>query len=104
MSIVFQICDSVNASSQYLFPLLYLTLKRHLEVFHYACRHIVDSEEFPNMSTSLRSILDLVEERVQTLKGMDTRLILSSIAYDYSVQRSPNKHMLIFTYTWKRFP
>ncbi|KAF9447894.1 hypothetical protein P691DRAFT_705890 [Macrolepiota fuliginosa MF-IS2] len=52
---------------RYLFPLLYLTLKRHLEVFHYACRHVVDSEEFSHMSTTLGSVFDVVEQRIESL-------------------------------------
>ncbi|KXN91180.1 hypothetical protein AN958_02747 [Leucoagaricus sp. SymC.cos] len=52
---------------RFLFPLLYLTLKRHLEVFHYACSHVVDSEEFPHMSTTLGSIFDVVEQRIDSL-------------------------------------
>ncbi|KAF9443206.1 hypothetical protein P691DRAFT_779013 [Macrolepiota fuliginosa MF-IS2] len=52
---------------RYLFPLLYLTLKRHLEVFHYACRNVVDSEEFSHMSMTLGSVFDVVEQRIESL-------------------------------------
>ncbi|KXN81068.1 hypothetical protein AN958_06141, partial [Leucoagaricus sp. SymC.cos] len=52
---------------RFLFPLLYLMLKRHLEVFHYACSHVVDTEEFSHMSITLGSIFDVVEQRVESL-------------------------------------
>ncbi|KAF9445936.1 hypothetical protein P691DRAFT_777225 [Macrolepiota fuliginosa MF-IS2] len=53
---------------RYLFPLLYLMLKRHLEVFRYACRHIVDPEEFPHMSATLQSIFRVVDQRIASLR------------------------------------
>ncbi|KAF9447847.1 hypothetical protein P691DRAFT_775829, partial [Macrolepiota fuliginosa MF-IS2] len=53
---------------RYLFPLLYLTLKRHLGVFHYACHHTIDSKEFGHMATTLGSIFGVVEQRIDTVR------------------------------------
>jgi hypothetical protein len=55
---------------QYLLPLLFLTLKRHLEVFHYARFHVVDEEEFSHMTTSLNSVFEVVKQRIESLRGM----------------------------------
>lgn len=78
---------------QYLFPLLYVTLRRHLEVFHYACRHIVDSEEFPHMCMTLGSIFDVVEQRIENLGGMPVQLDIVPATYQHS-QLSINRFTL----------
>ncbi|KAF9441858.1 hypothetical protein P691DRAFT_682710, partial [Macrolepiota fuliginosa MF-IS2] len=61
---------------RYLFPLLYLILRRHLEVFHYAKRHVVDSEEFSHMSSTLMSIFSVVDERIESLRAIYDQLHL----------------------------
>ncbi|KAF5348142.1 hypothetical protein D9756_010780 [Leucocoprinus leucothites] len=43
-------------------------LKRDLEVFRYACRSIVDDDEFTHMTTSLRSIFGVVRQRIDNLR------------------------------------
>ncbi|KAF5348106.1 hypothetical protein D9756_010797 [Leucocoprinus leucothites] len=79
---------------RYLFPLLFLVLKRHLEAFYYARKHIVSDDEFSRMTTSLDSIFDVVRQRIDSLRAiykqvhMDSSSVLKSFSlgmfYDYS--------------------
>ncbi|KAF5346696.1 hypothetical protein D9756_010366 [Leucocoprinus leucothites] len=79
---------------RYLFPLLFLVLKRHLEAFYYARKHIVSDDEFSRMTTSLNSIFDVVGQRIDSLRAiykqvhMDSSSVLKSFSlgmfYDYS--------------------
>ncbi|KAF5348141.1 hypothetical protein D9756_010783 [Leucocoprinus leucothites] len=79
---------------RYLFPLLFLVLKRHLEAFYYARKHIVSDDEFSRMTTSLNSIFDVVRQRIDSLRAiykqvhMDSSSVLKSFSlgmfYDYS--------------------
>ncbi|KAF9441810.1 hypothetical protein P691DRAFT_765854 [Macrolepiota fuliginosa MF-IS2] len=59
----------------YLLPLLYLMLKQHLKFFHYACKHVVDIEEFLHMSKTLQSVFDMVEECIKTLTGATLQFV-----------------------------
>ena len=55
--------------AQYVFPLIYLLLRRHLKVVTLACKHVLDVEEFVSLNESLVSILSAVDYRVQNLEG-----------------------------------
>lgn len=55
--------------SQYVFPLLYLLLKRHLKVMKLACQHVLDAEELATLNESLVSVLLTVDDRIQNLEG-----------------------------------
>ncbi|KAJ3573154.1 hypothetical protein NP233_g2616 [Leucocoprinus birnbaumii] len=65
---------------RYLFPLLYLVLKRHLEVCHYAFKRTIGDDEFFRMVSSLISILQLVGQRIEDLKAIHERVNSGSIS------------------------
>ncbi|KAG6908712.1 hypothetical protein DXG01_003645, partial [Tephrocybe rancida] len=55
---------------RYIFPLIYLLLRRHLKVMRLACRHVVDMEEFVTLNESLVSILLAVDYRIENLEAI----------------------------------
>ncbi|KDR67823.1 hypothetical protein GALMADRAFT_129997 [Galerina marginata CBS 339.88] len=55
---------------RYVFPLIYLLLRRHLKVINIACKHVVDTEEFSILNESLVSILLSIDYRVQNLEAV----------------------------------
>jgi hypothetical protein len=69
---------------QYIFPLLYLLLKRHLKVMKLACQHVLDAEELACLNESLVSVLLTVDERIQNLEGMDFHGPPKVLAYRFA--------------------
>ncbi|KAJ3575378.1 hypothetical protein NP233_g1131 [Leucocoprinus birnbaumii] len=55
---------------RFLYPLIYLLLKRHLRVLSLACKHVLDAEEFISLNESLVSILLAVDARLQNLEAV----------------------------------
>ncbi|GLB44990.1 hypothetical protein LshimejAT787_1900680 [Lyophyllum shimeji] len=55
---------------RYVFPLIYLLLRRHLLVMRLACKHVVDTEEFVSLNDSLVSILLAIDHRIQNLEAI----------------------------------
>ncbi|KAF9462351.1 hypothetical protein BDZ94DRAFT_1322722 [Collybia nuda] len=55
---------------RYVFPLIYLLLRRHLKVITLACNHVLDTEEFVTLNESLVSILLAADHRVQNLEAI----------------------------------
>ncbi|KAF5335075.1 hypothetical protein D9611_010859 [Ephemerocybe angulata] len=55
---------------RYIFPLLYLLLKRHLKVLKLACQHVLDTEELASLNESLVSALLSVDDRIQNLEAV----------------------------------
>ncbi|KAJ3573153.1 hypothetical protein NP233_g2617 [Leucocoprinus birnbaumii] len=66
---------------RYLYPLLYLVLKRHLEVFHYARKHVVQDDEFSGMTASLECIFDVVKLRIDHLRAISKQARMDFIAH-----------------------
>ncbi|KAF5376289.1 hypothetical protein D9615_008531 [Tricholomella constricta] len=60
----------VGRIERYVFPLIYLLLRRHLKVMRIACKHVLDTEEFVSLNESLVSILLAVDYRVQNLEAI----------------------------------
>ena len=54
-----------------MFPLLFLLLRHHSRIINVAAREILAREELIAAVTSIQLVLDMVEERVHTLKGID---------------------------------
>lgn len=50
--------------------MIYLLLRRHLQVMRLACKHVLDTEEFVTLNESLVSILLAVDQRIESLEGM----------------------------------
>ncbi|KJA15492.1 hypothetical protein HYPSUDRAFT_149043, partial [Hypholoma sublateritium FD-334 SS-4] len=55
---------------RYIFPLLYLLLRRHLEIFMVGCKHVLHVDELAHLSESLVHILQVVDYRIQNLEGV----------------------------------
>ncbi|KAG6867493.1 hypothetical protein C0993_002131, partial [Termitomyces sp. T159_Od127] len=55
---------------RYVFPLIYLLLRRHLQVMRLACKHVLDTEEFVTLNESLVSILLAVDQRIESLEAV----------------------------------
>jgi hypothetical protein len=56
--------------SQYVYPLVYLLLKRHFDILRLACLHTLDESEFITMTTSLVNIFKAVNMRTNSLEGV----------------------------------
>ncbi|KAF5351478.1 hypothetical protein D9757_012879 [Collybiopsis confluens] len=52
---------------RFVLPLLYLLLKRHLKVFYLAQTHIIDEEEFRDMTISLKNVFEILDARIKNL-------------------------------------
>ncbi|KAF7322010.1 Protein kinase domain-containing protein [Mycena kentingensis (nom. inval.)] len=55
---------------RYVFPLLYLLLKRHFDIMRLACVHILDDSEWDTMASSLTNIFKVVDERTRRLEAI----------------------------------
>ncbi|KAF8069901.1 hypothetical protein FPV67DRAFT_1413425 [Lyophyllum atratum] len=55
---------------RYVFPLIYLLLRRHLKVMTLACNHVLDTEEFVTLNDSLVSILLAIDYRIQNVEAI----------------------------------
>ncbi|KAJ7657340.1 hypothetical protein DFH06DRAFT_991084, partial [Mycena polygramma] len=55
---------------RYVFPLVYHLLKRHFDIMRLACIHVLDTEEFEQMSTSLGIVFKVVDERTNNLEAI----------------------------------
>ncbi|KAF9444494.1 hypothetical protein P691DRAFT_634710, partial [Macrolepiota fuliginosa MF-IS2] len=55
---------------RFVYPLIYLLLKRHLRVLTLACKHVLDAEEFTTLNESLVSVLLVVDARIQNLEAV----------------------------------
>ncbi|KAF7296411.1 Protein kinase domain-containing protein [Mycena chlorophos] len=53
---------------RYIYPLLFLMLKRHFDIMRLACVHILDDSEWETMATSLMNIMKVVDERTKSLE------------------------------------
>jgi hypothetical protein len=76
---------------QYVFPLIYLLLRRHLKVITLACKHVLDVEEFAALNDSLVSILLAIDYRVRNVEGI--------YAYNSSCCAHSNNMVAIFKQT-----
>jgi hypothetical protein len=76
---------------QYVFPLLYLLLRRHLKVITLACKHVLDVEEFVALNDSLVSILLAIDYRVRNLEGIYLSTFLV-VLIPITWQQFSNKH------------
>ncbi|KAF5349374.1 hypothetical protein D9757_014225 [Collybiopsis confluens] len=54
---------------RFILPLIYLMLKRHLEVFYLAQAHVIHDEEFWDLSASLRNVFTMLDDRIKSLEG-----------------------------------
>ncbi|KAJ7056360.1 hypothetical protein C8F01DRAFT_1372891 [Mycena amicta] len=54
---------------RYVYPLLYLLLKRHVDILRLACIHTLEEAEFMGMITSLDTVFTAVEDRIKVLEG-----------------------------------
>ncbi|KIK50286.1 hypothetical protein GYMLUDRAFT_266202 [Collybiopsis luxurians FD-317 M1] len=52
---------------RFLYPLIYLILKRHIQVLYHARTHTLDGKEFVDMTKTLVSLFAVVHERVEGL-------------------------------------
>ncbi|TFK44065.1 hypothetical protein BDQ12DRAFT_593650, partial [Crucibulum laeve] len=77
----------VGRIERYVYPLLFLLLRRHLKVITLACKHVLDTEEFVLLNDSLVSILLAVDYRIQNLEAifkqthMDVQSRLGNFAF-----------------------
>ncbi|THV00737.1 hypothetical protein K435DRAFT_718738 [Dendrothele bispora CBS 962.96] len=55
---------------RFVYPLLYLLLKRQLKVMYLACDHVLDPEEFIAFNGTLMSIFGAVDERIAVLTSI----------------------------------
>ncbi|TFK17049.1 hypothetical protein FA15DRAFT_676340, partial [Coprinopsis marcescibilis] len=55
---------------RYIYPLIYLLLRRHLKVLKLACKHVLDAEELAVLNESLVSVLLSVDYRIQNLEAV----------------------------------
>ncbi|KAF9444007.1 hypothetical protein P691DRAFT_712505 [Macrolepiota fuliginosa MF-IS2] len=55
---------------RFVYPLIYLLLKRHLRVLTLASKHVLDPEEFITLNESLVSVLLAVDARIQNLEAV----------------------------------
>jgi hypothetical protein len=69
VSLLYPTRGTLLTMAQYVFPLIYLLLRRHLKVITLGCQHVLDVEEFVTLNESLVSILSAVDYRVQNLEG-----------------------------------
>lgn len=59
---------------QYIFPLLYLTLRHHLGIIRLGHAYLLDEAELASASESLYQLMAAVDERVLRLSGRCTLL------------------------------
>ncbi|KAJ3717510.1 hypothetical protein C8R42DRAFT_724422 [Lentinula raphanica] len=62
--------DSNGHIERFILPLIYLILKRHLEVFYLCQTHILDKREFGDMETSLQNVFAILNERIASLTAI----------------------------------
>ncbi|KAJ6530320.1 hypothetical protein B0H19DRAFT_482579 [Mycena capillaripes] len=55
---------------RYVYPLLYLLLKRHFDIMRLACIHVLYTDEFEFMSGSLATVFKAVDERTNNLEAV----------------------------------
>ncbi|KAG6845148.1 hypothetical protein H0H87_012944 [Tephrocybe sp. NHM501043] len=94
---------------RYIFPLIYLLLRRHLKVMRLACKHVVDVEEFVTLNESLVSILLAVDYRIENLEAvfkqtnLDVQARLGNFAFGIyqlsygDIKRKPGENSFV---TW----
>lgn len=56
-------------SSQFILLLIYLLLKRHLNVFYVAQTHVLREQEFSDFSISLYNVFVVLDDRIEGLGG-----------------------------------
>lgn len=59
----------INTVTKFVYPLVYLLLKRHLRILTLACKHVLDGEEFVTLNESLVSVLLAIDTRIQNIEG-----------------------------------
>ncbi|KAJ7863287.1 hypothetical protein B0H14DRAFT_2221100, partial [Mycena olivaceomarginata] len=59
-----------NRIEHYLYPLLYLLLRRHFDIIRLAYEHILHESEWDTMTVSLETIFQAVDERAKNLEGI----------------------------------
>lgn len=70
---------------QHVYPLLYLVLKHHARIIKTACHHIINVGELDYWGESLDSIVTIVKQRVETLRGLSSRSSLFTQSHEYIV-------------------
>ncbi|KAJ7894314.1 hypothetical protein B0H14DRAFT_3854405 [Mycena olivaceomarginata] len=58
-----------NRIEHYLYPLLYLLLRRHFDIIRLAYEHILHESEWDTMTVSLETIFQAVDERAKNLEA-----------------------------------
>lgn len=69
-SVGFLECFKESFQLQWIFPLLYLLLNRHLEIIKLAQKVVLDPVEMATHTVSLSSIFSVFDERVKRLEGL----------------------------------
>ncbi|KAJ7192237.1 hypothetical protein GGX14DRAFT_480287 [Mycena pura] len=75
-TLLYQVDDSTAVAlltrrrriERYVYPLLYLLLRRHFYILRLACIHTLNEAEFLGMSTSLATVLTAVDDRIKVLE------------------------------------
>ncbi|EKM75603.1 hypothetical protein AGABI1DRAFT_64395 [Agaricus bisporus var. burnettii JB137-S8] len=55
---------------RFVYPLVYLLLKRHLRILTLGCKHVLDGEEFVTLNESLVSVLLAIDTRIQNIEAV----------------------------------
>ncbi len=63
------ICTHSLILSQYILPVLYLTLVHHYEILKISAEYVLDVEEFEAPSMTLRHLDSALNTRISSLKG-----------------------------------
>ncbi|KIK51274.1 hypothetical protein GYMLUDRAFT_208804 [Collybiopsis luxurians FD-317 M1] len=83
---------------RFILPLLYLLLKKHLQVFYLAQTHILDNEELWDSITSLKNVFEVLDNRIRNLTAVfkqtvpDVSKRLGNFAYGLLSYVDPNRH------------
>ncbi|KAJ7057588.1 hypothetical protein C8F01DRAFT_1371722 [Mycena amicta] len=65
-----QLITGMRRIDRYIYPLLYLLLKRHFDILRIACKHVLDEREFDQMSNSLLTIFGVVDARITNIEAV----------------------------------
>ncbi|KAJ4475478.1 hypothetical protein J3R30DRAFT_3375675 [Lentinula aciculospora] len=60
----------IERISFFIMPFIYLLLKRHLKVFYIARTHVLDPEEFGDLTSSLENVFSALDERIASLEAI----------------------------------
>ncbi|KAK7062915.1 hypothetical protein VNI00_000413 [Paramarasmius palmivorus] len=96
---------------RFIFPLLYLLMKRHIAVITMTKEHVLHSEEFGAMTTTLASIFEVLDDRIDGLASLfrqahtdvtgrfrNFAFGMMELSYDSASVRDPKRNTLC---TWQ---